>query len=767
MRSYFLTFKPLLIFFICLAFSASGQDEDYEDIYFEERDEYLDYLLGPKQLSPEEFNALPNNKIYRELRAKLPKEKIKAYQPKDNVYLELLDALERQIKIEGLGEIDQRLSLNMPLRKSTIPGLTLTGILQNGVYIILQLVNEKSFDYMPEVLEAGGMFHLESFNDWKSNELSIEKGTLFSAQVSKYDREEGAVVQVRLSDYMMLTFLDPSGGNKLDKLKKFATNIDYSELKSFAEYLKNYNPEQQKFLTLIKKDWPVSIPAKGNNYRIQHMNFGHSDWVDDKEYILGYNCKADGSPLEESSYFPDEIAYGENTAVRKIELDGYPYYFYTAYSGQEQMFVSDGKSFVDIPSDGTAKPGKKTRARVNNFFSLPLDCKSFTKQQDDLNKLIKKVADDELRTKELDEAQRIDLHIEKLKSTQSYQELAEMLSKNIKTPAKKLFPAETSILEDFKDVLKDLKSDLIVDVMSIKGISMGNMILNGQSQIPGKTVIAEGKAEGKKSNFSISLRITNKNFPGYFTYPLYEMAPLFLSQDGYLIKPLIDGNLSSKMLGNLPSSYTEIKMLGKLSALAVYLSDHAVLFLTGFQAHYSKSELEAIVAQLDAEKLLALAEKHQDIDKNYWDMLEIFPKEVLNEGLTVLSTDQKNIKRELPQMSGDFYSLFISYGHPIISFKGGSFYFNIKCQDGEEEFLAEDLIEKMKTESYKGESIGKYTVFRFQDQKQKEWQTIVHKDVPGKQVTQTFNRQWNLQELDEYFKDFFTLPCKCDSFRAE
>lgn len=736
--------------FICLSlsvFSLSAQEE-------------------AEQMSAYEFKALESSKKYKELASQLPETRMRPYRSDDNVYAELLEEIEDEVELMGLSSVEESKTIKTPIVETTLEGLFLSGALVDKTYFHIDLVNASYKDAFPSLLEHGGLFLLNKIESWENAELSIFNRMLISTQ--SYEAEEGlpySMIQVRLGENAVFSLVDYSGNDRIEELKNKMRGINFSALMSITEYLKDIHAEKLKFVNYMHKNWNTE-QLEGSWGNINEMDYSYSASKDGNELKFGFACEMPSKALQDRDYFPYEIKYKKGSGeVKEEEIDGVTYVFYPKTNGQNMLFAYNSKSFVNLAIESSNELSNTVKYKVKDFFNLSIECEAQKDFEEAVEVFYKRLEKDAAVIKDLEKPMTFDAAADKLKSKKTYEELAQLMGQIPKTVDIEPFNDSSSINEDFTQLLEPIKAFIQTKTTVKDHLITTDLAFEATNVLPAQVLSTELKLEGKNSNAVLTLTFTNYAYQSYFDYPFDIAAPLMLTKDGFLVNAFLDQQLSIKSVEEFPAALTQVKLLGGSNALVVFIDEHTSLTLMGLKEDYSNEDLEGIVKSLGQKKLMAIAEKYEDIQTSYWSILRTFPLRIFDNEQTAMTLNQKSIKEELNIEREGIYGFLAAYGHPYKLLTGGHYYFLVNCDDANLSFK-----DFLSGKGYEEVSEGKYTIFTYKatykGNANTSMQAIVHKDYPNKQIIQTVKRTWEKSSLSEYFDQFFESEIDCEELKS-
>lgn len=747
------TQRYLKTLFFCISFSIfslSAQDGSREET---------------EQMSAYEFKSLASSKKYKELLNQLPETRMRPYRSDGNVYEELLELIEDEVELMGLSNVAESKKIKNPLVETTLEGLFISGALLDKTYFHMDVVNANYQEQFTDFFEYGGLFLVNQKESWKNAELSIFNRMLIATQT--FEPEEGraySMIQIRLGNHAVFSLIDYSGSGRIEALKKQVRGINFSELMSVAEHLKDIHAEKLKFVSYMHKNWSTD-ELEGKWGDIAGMDYSYSATKAGNELKFGFACETATKALQDREYYPYEIKYKKGSGeVKEEEIDGVTYLFYPKTNGQNMLFAYDSKSFVNLAIESSNELSATVKYKVKDFFDLSIECKAQKDFEEAVEVFYKRLEEDAPLIRDLEKPMAFDATAEKLKSMESYEKLAQLMGKIPKTLSIEPFVDSTSITEDFTQLLKPIKDQLQTKTTVKDHLLTTDLAFNTANILPAQVVSTELKLSGKNSNAILTLTFTNDAYRSYFDYPYSAAAPFMLSQDGFLVEAFLDQQLSIKSVEEFPAALTQVKLLGGSNALVVFIDEHTSLTLMGLKEDYSSEQLEGIVKELGQEKLMAIAEKYEDINPSYWSILRTFPLRVFEEEQKAMTLNQKEIKEALNIDQEGVYGFLAAYGHPIKLLEGGHYYFLVKCNGSTSSF--QDLLSG---NGYEEVSEGKYTIYTYEQtykgNANTSMQAIVHKDYPNKQIIQTVKRSWDKNDLSEYFDQFFESEVDCEALK--
>lgn len=745
---------PLLVFI--LMFSNSGFTQ------IESTSNNTEYQAPTKS----DFLELQNTKTYQELKKQKTVSKFKPYTDVENQYAELMDLVEKDFNIEGFLVIDQKINWNTNYMRFSSTGLTLDGISFDGIKVKFYVMDEIYENYIEDFKTVGASFHFWRAMNWESVELGIENNFLYAAQPIQPDKEFGAgqgekwTVAVQLTDYSLGLFTAPSEEMSKKELIAFTTSKASEPLLQFLHTYTKWHPEVDDFISFTEKNWNVDWSTNVEEDRGVDFLFSGKNKKDSKKIRLGFSCESNDNTRS--------IPYGlqDNGVEEEQEVKGLNFQFYKSYEypeGQRGLYVSDGKSFVDIAIDkGT--DFKQLAGQIKTFFAMPLNCKKVEEQKKQLITLQPKIIEFANLRKEMGELKRIEGFVNQIEFTKSYIDYIELL-KHLPKAKEKTKLESADIESQFKEVMNPIASQLSGDVLQQNRLKLTVLPLNGFVEVPGLTINSGGKLDGKNAEFSIGMFLINQNYSDYLSFYLKEAASLNYPFDGQAFQALAQGNLTTKMVGNLPSYSIESKRL-PLHIIGLPIRQHAVLFITAPKSEYSNEELEGVISKLSTTDLVAFAETHKNINNEYWDMMNIFPDQIEGNNQAILMHNNRQAKKELSLQNYDGEIVFAAYGAPTLKTQGGHFYFLMDCKTQG----SPTELDKLKTSSEQTNK-GNYTVYKTslpnsRPNEQKVW-LVSNQNNPDRHLIYTLDKEFGETKLDEYFGDFFTAKNYCDKIKNE
>lgn len=750
-----LTILYLNTLFICLSlsvFSLSAQEE-------------------AEQMSAYEFKALESSKKYKELVSQLPETRMRPYRLDGNIYEKLLEAIEDEVELLALGDVNQTYRVNNPLLNTTLDGLFMSGALKNQRFFRFDLVNTSYTEKHTDFFEFGGLFLLNEELNWQNATPSMFNRMIISEYSREFSKENGqaalSMIQIRLSDHAVFTLIDYNGSDQLQQLKDDLRGINFSELMSIAEHLKDFNAEKQKFVAYMLDEWDAN-DLDGYWSAINNMDFSFSANNDGNEMKFGYACDGVSTILEERDYYPYEIKYKKSSGeVKEEEIEGVNYYYYPKTNGQSMLFAYDGKSFVNLAIESTEGPSALVKSRINRFFKLPIDCDQYKDFKEDIKVLHQRAKEDAPLMKDIERSMTIDMNVSRELNSERYKALQQSMSTIPKTEGIEPLTEETTLKEDFIKAIEPIKEQIQYEPVESDKIKTGGFIMNGAIELPAQVLNTELKLEGKGSNASLSLALVNESFKDYFSYPFMAMSPLQLSQDAFLVQAYMQDQLTFAKVEGFPAVQTEVRFLGGSNALAVFISENAVLLMMGIKENYSQEEFIELFKKMDKESLVALAEKHKNANEDYWRIVKSIPEKIFESELTVVANQKKSLKSfDINKESANV--LVVGYDHPGKLLEGGHYFYVVDCPEEGASTLKDEWAVKAEENGYEEKSEGKYTIYSYQTKfsyvEGMKISVIFHKDSPNKHIIHTVERPWTKKELSDYFDDFFEVEANCEVF---
>lgn len=748
MPQFKLYFNTLFICTTLSFFSLSAQEKNDDE---------------SNQMSAYEFKSLESSKKYKDLVKQLPETRMRPYRSDDNVYSELLEEIEDEVELMGLSTVDESKTIKTPIVETTLEGLFLSGALQDETYFYMSLVNASYQDAFPALFEYGGLFLINNIESWENAELSIFNRMLISTQT--FEAKEGlsySMIQVRLGDNAVFSLVDYSGSDRVDELKDKMRGISFSALMSIAEYLKDIHAEKLKFVNYMHKNWKTD-QLDGKWGDIKGMDYSYAATKDGNDLKFGFACETSDKALADRDYYPYEIKYKKGSGeVKEEELDGVTYVYYPKTNGQHMLFAYDPKSFVNIAIESGDGLTSMEKYKVKDFFKLSIECRAQKEFEEAVEVMYKRLEADGPVIRDLEKPMEFNAAADRIKAKETYIQLAQLMNKIPKTTNIEPFNESSSMVEDLDQLLKPIKEQIKTETKVKEQLTTIDFVFNQSQALPAKVLSTELSLAGKNSNAILTLSFTNEAYLSYYDYPFEAVTPLMLSEEGFLLKAFMEDELSVQSIMDFPSVSTQVRKLGGSNALVVFIDNHTSLTLMGLKEDYSKEELTGLVEKLDQKKLMAIAEKYEDIDASYWELLRSFPLTVYEEEQTALSINQKEINEQLDLDQEGVYVIQAAYGHPFKLLKGGHYYFMVNCDENAPSF-------KDQMSGYEEVSEGDYTIYTFEQEYMKNADTriqaIIHKEYPNKQIIQTVERTWDKNDLKDYFDQFFQYEVSCEDFK--
>jgi hypothetical protein len=744
-------FKTLFICLLFSVFSVSAQEAEGQE---------------SELMSGYAFKTLATSKKYKELHSQLPQTRLRPYRSDGNVYEELLEAIEDEVELMGLSSVEESKKINIPLVKTTLEGLFISGALKDETYFQMDLVNANYKEEFPDFFEYGGLFLVNQRESWKNAEISIFNRMLMATQTFEpKEKPAYSMIQIRLSDHAVFSLIDYSGSDRIEQLKEKVRGISFSELMSIVEHLKDIHAEKLKFVSYMHKKWNTD-KLDGNWGDIAGMDYSYSATLDGNELKFGFACKTTSKALQDRDYYPYEIKYKKGSGeVKEEEVDGVTYVFYPKTNGQSMLFAYDSKSFVNLATEKSNELSAMVKYKVRDFFELSIECKGQKDFKEALEVMYKRLEADKPIIRDFERPMSFNATVEKLKSTEAYEKLAQFMGKIPKTTSIEPFVDSTDIKEDFAQLLEPIKGQLQTKTTVKNHLTTTDLAFNYTNTLPAQVLSTELKLTGKNSNAILTLTFTNVDYQLYFDYPLSAAAPFMLTQDGFLVQAFLDQKLSIDTIKEFPAALTQVRLLGGSNALVVFIDEHTSLTLMGLKEDYSSEELVGIAKELDQKKMMAIAEKYEDINASYWSVLRTFPLRIFEHEQTAVALNQELIKKELSLDQDGVHGFLAAYGHPFKLLEGGHYYFLVKCNDGSTSSF-QDLLSG---NGYDEVSEGKFTIYTYEQEYKgnanTSMQVIIHNDYPNKQIIHTVERTWDKNDLSNFFDQFFESEIDCEALK--
>ncbi len=752
-------------FLICFfPFLSISQVQDQVESVYDE----TEYVAPTKS----DFLQLENTKKYQELKNKKSNYSSKSYPKTNDFYSELMNIVKADYQLDGFLNFKESITWKTNYANSSVTGFVFNGVSANGMQLNLSVMDEAYQDIIDDFDKVGGSFHFWRNLDWENAELGIENNLIYALQALPADNQFGGgvgdqwAIAVQLTNNALMTLVAPSDEMQKKELIALATGKASDQLLQLLHTQKQWHVGIQDFVTFTQEEWNVEWATNKSFDKIADFLFiGKTlNEPDEPDIRLGFSCK----PIENKEYIP--YAIKDKAPDEVIETQGLLLQFYKTYAhkdNQRGLFVSDGKSFVELVINED-EDIEQLAQRIKKFFNMPIDCEAVARNEAQQLALRPEIIDFLDRYQEKEQIKRIDGFVNQIESSNFYQDYLTLLKEMPKANKNKKWKSQ-DVEGQFQEVLKPISNQLVGKVDLKKDLKVVILPYEGVTEVPGYTLTLNAKTEGKNAEYAIGIFMINESYANYISYYLKEASSLLFPFDAKAFASLTQGMLTTKMLGDLPT-YSFETARSPVNIIGSPVAEHAVLYISGPKNEYSQAELEQILSTLSASDLAAFANSHKNINKAYWDAMKLFPEKFEGNSRAVILHNSKNSKSALSMRDYKGEIVLVTYASPLAKIEGGHLFFLIDC---ESETPATQFGELLNTsDTTTPIKKGKYSLQRGQIPNSRSpkgeavW-LISHENVPNKHVIYTLKKEFDKAELDTYFNAFFDAEIDCKGFKMK
>lgn len=764
MKNIHHSISTTLFLICCFPYLSISQVQDQVESVYDE----TEYVAPTKS----DFLQLENTKKYQELKNKKSKYSSKPYPETNDFYSELMNIVKADYQLDGFLNFEESITWQTNYANSSVTGFVFNGVSANGMQLNLSVMDEAYQDIIDDFDKVGGSFHFWRNLDWENAELGMENNLIYALQALPADNQFGGgggdqwAIAVQLTNNALMTLVAPSDEMQKKELIALATGKASNQLLQLLHTQKQWHVGIQDFVTFTQEEWNVEWATNKSFDKIADFLFiGKTlNEPDEPDIRLGFSCK----PIENKEYIP--YAIKDKAPDEEIETQGLLLQFYKTYAhkdNQRGLFVSDGKSFVELVINED-EDIEQLAQRIKKFFNMPIDCEAVAKNHTQQLALRPEIIDFLDRYQEKEQIKRIDGFVNQIESSNFYQDYLTLLKEMPKANKNKKWKSQ-DVEGQFQEVLKPISNQMVGKVNLKKDLKVVILPYEGVTEVPGYTLTLNAKTEGKNAEYAIGIFMINESYSNYISYYLKEASSLLFPFDAKAFASLTQGMLTTKMLGDLPT-YSFDTARSPINIIGSPVAEHAVLYISGPKNEYSQAELEQILSTLSASDLAAFANSHKNINKAYWDTMKLFPEKFEGNSRAVILHNSKTSKSALSMRDYKGEIVLVTYGSPLAKIEGGHLFFLIDC---ESETPATQFGELLNTsDTTTPIKKGKYSLQRGQipnsryPKGEAVW-LVSHENVPNKHVIYTLKKEFNKAELDAYFNAFFDAEIDCKGFKVK